>query len=77
MSEAIRLENVSVTFNGFRALTNVSMSVEQGDIRVIIGPNGAGKSTLMDIITGKTKPTAGKVIVGGEEIGRASCRERV
>ncbi len=68
MSEAIRLENVSVTFNGFRALTNVSMSVEQGDIRVIIGPNGAGKSTLMDIITGKTKPTAGKVIVDGEDI---------
>ncbi len=68
MSEAIRLENVSVTFNGFRALTNVSMSVEQGDIRVIIGPNGAGKSTLMDIITGKTKPTAGKVIVAGEDI---------
>ena len=68
MSEAIRLENVSVTFNGFRALTNVSMSVEQGDIRVIIGPNGAGKSTLMDMITGKTKPTAGKVIVDGEDI---------
>ena len=68
MSEAIRLENVAVAFNGFRALTNVSMSVEQGDIRVIIGPNGAGKSTLMDIITGKTKPTAGKVIVDGEDI---------
>ena len=68
MSEAIRLENVAVAFNGVRALTNVSMSVEQGDIRVIIGPNGAGKSTLMDIITGKTKPTAGKVIVDGEDI---------
>lgn len=68
MSEAIRLENVSVTFNGFRALTNVSMAVEKGDIRVIIGPNGAGKSTLMDIITGKTKPTEGKVIVDGVDI---------
>lgn len=68
MSEAIRVENVSVTFNGFKALTNVSMSVEKGDIRVIIGPNGAGKSTLMDIITGKTKPTSGKVIVGNADI---------
>lgn len=68
MSEAVRIENVSVTFNGFRALTNVSMSVNEGDIRVIIGPNGAGKSTLMDIITGKTKPTAGRVIVHGKDI---------
>lgn len=68
MSEAVRIENVSVTFNGFKALTNVSMSVNEGDIRVIIGPNGAGKSTLMDIITGKTKPTAGRVIVNGKDI---------
>jgi urea transport system ATP-binding protein len=68
MGEAVRLENISVTFNGFRALTNVSMSVEEGDVRVIIGPNGAGKSTLMDIITGKTKPTEGKVFVNGQDI---------
>lgn len=68
MSEGVRIENVSVIFNGFKALTNVSMSVDEGDIRVIIGPNGAGKSTLMDIITGKTKPTSGRVIVNGNDI---------
>lgn len=68
MTEAVKIENVSVTFSGFRALTNVSMAVNKGEIRVIIGPNGAGKSTLMDIITGKTKPSFGRVIVNGNDI---------
>jgi len=55
------LDGVSVVFDGFRALNNLSLFVEQGELRAIIGPNGAGKTTMMDVITGKTQPTAGIV----------------
>ncbi len=53
------LDGVSVVFDGFRALNNLSLIVEQGELRAVIGPNGAGKTTMMDVITGKTRPTAG------------------
>lgn len=68
MSELVRIIDVSVNFNGFQALTKVNLSVEKGEIRAVIGPNGAGKSTLMDIITGKTKPTSGRVLVDRNNI---------
>jgi urea transport system ATP-binding protein len=55
------LDGVSVVFDGFRALNNLSLIVEQGEMRAVIGPNGAGKTTMMDVITGKTRPTAGTV----------------
>jgi urea transport system ATP-binding protein len=55
------LDGVSVVFDGFRALNNLSLYVEQGELRAIIGPNGAGKTTMMDVITGKTRPTEGVV----------------
>jgi urea transport system ATP-binding protein len=56
------LENVSVSFDGFKALNSLSFVVEPGELRAIIGPNGAGKTTMMDIITGKTRPDAGSVL---------------
>ena len=55
------LDDVSVVFDGFRALNNLSLFVDQGELRAIIGPNGAGKTTMMDVITGKTRPTGGTV----------------
>jgi urea transport system ATP-binding protein len=56
------LNGVSVTFDGFRAINNLSLELAPGEMRAIIGPNGAGKTTMMDIITGKTRPDAGDVL---------------
>jgi len=58
------VESVSVEFDGFRAIDDLSLSIEDGSLHCIIGPNGAGKTTLLDIITGKTKPDAGEVFLG-------------
>ena len=58
------LEDVSVSFDGFKAINNLSLDIAPGELRCIIGPNGAGKTTLMDIITGKTRPDAGRVFFG-------------
>jgi urea transport system ATP-binding protein len=58
----IYMENVTVSFDGFKTLNNLSFSVEPGEMRAIIGPNGAGKTTMMDVITGKTKPDTGAII---------------
>ncbi len=68
MREILRTENLSACFSGFWALHGVSISVGEGELRVIIGPNGAGKTTLMDLITGKTKPAGGKVFFDGHDI---------
>jgi urea transport system ATP-binding protein len=58
------VENVTVAFDGFKALDDLSLYVDQGCLHCIIGPNGAGKTTLLDIITGKTRPDKGKVNFG-------------
>jgi urea transport system ATP-binding protein len=58
------LDGVTVSFDGFRALNALSLVLEAGEMRAVIGPNGAGKTTMMDVITGKTRPDAGKVIFG-------------
>ena len=55
------LDGVSVSFDGFKALNNLSLYVEPGELRSIIGPNGAGKTTMMDVITGKLRPDTGEV----------------
>ena len=55
------VEEVTVTFDGFKALDDLTLTLEQGELRCIIGPNGAGKTTLMDVITGKTRPDHGAV----------------
>ena len=64
------LDGVSVVFDGFRALNNLSLVVEPGELRAVIGPNGAGKTTMMDVITGKTRPTAGTVRFGDHDLTR-------
>ncbi len=58
----ISVEGVTVSFDGFKALNNLTFFVDYGELRVVIGPNGAGKTTLLDVITGKVKPTVGRVI---------------
>jgi urea transport system ATP-binding protein len=58
------LDDVTVSFDGFRALNQLSFSIDVGELRCIIGPNGAGKTTMMDVITGKTRPTGGKAFFG-------------
>lgn len=60
------LDGVSVSFDGFRAINNLSLILAPGEMRAVIGPNGAGKTTMMDIITGKTRPDAGQVIFGAQ-----------
>ena len=58
------LDGITVSFDGFRALNNLSLTVDDGELRCIIGPNGAGKTTMMDVITGKTRPDAGTAFFG-------------
>jgi urea transport system ATP-binding protein len=62
------VDNVSVSFDGFKALNNLSLVLSPGELRCIIGPNGAGKTTMLDVITGKTRPTSGKVYMNGQSI---------
>ncbi|MBD8215114.1 urea ABC transporter ATP-binding protein UrtD [Erwinia persicina] len=57
----LQLENITVSFDGFKALNDLSLQIGVGELRCIIGPNGAGKTTLMDVITGKTRPDSGRV----------------
>jgi urea transport system ATP-binding protein len=64
-SALLYLDGVTVSFDGFRALNNLSLAVEPGEMRAIIGPNGAGKTTMMDVITGKTRPDQGDVFFDG------------
>ena len=64
----LEVKNLSVEFNGFQALTDVNMKIYDGELRVIIGPNGAGKTTFMDLVTGKTTPTSGRVFFQGKDI---------
>lgn len=58
------VEDITLSFDGFRALNNLNLYIDDGELRCIIGPNGAGKTTMMDVITGKTKPDAGTVYFG-------------
>ena len=58
------MEGVSVSFDGFKAINNLNLYIDAGELRCIIGPNGAGKSTMMDIITGKTRPDTGSAFLG-------------
>ena len=58
------LEDISVSFDGFKALNKLTLSIDVGELRCVIGPNGAGKTTMMDVITGKTRPDEGTVFFG-------------
>jgi urea transport system ATP-binding protein len=58
------LEDITVSFDGFKAINNLNLDISVGELCCIIGPNGAGKTTMMDVITGKTRPTSGTVFFG-------------
>jgi urea transport system ATP-binding protein len=60
----LMLEEVNKSFEGFKAISNLTLYIDQGELRVIIGPNGAGKSSMLDLITGRTKPDSGKIEFG-------------
>jgi urea transport system ATP-binding protein len=64
------LEEVSVSFDGFKALNKLDLAVARGEMRAIIGPNGAGKTTMMDVITGKTRPDEGRVVFNNIDLTR-------
>ncbi|KRS14050.1 urea ABC transporter ATP-binding protein [Roseovarius atlanticus] len=64
MSQLLEVSGVSVSFDGFKALNNLSFSIRNRELRAVIGPNGAGKTTFMDVVTGKTKPDEGRVLWG-------------
>jgi urea transport system ATP-binding protein len=71
MSEKILvIEDLSVSFDGFKALNHLNFSVDTGELRVIIGPNGAGKTTFLDVITGKVQPTEGRVLFKGRNLAK-------
>jgi urea transport system ATP-binding protein len=61
---ALYLDSVNVSFDGFKAINNLSLTIDAGELRCIIGPNGAGKTTMMDVITGKTRPDSGTAFFG-------------
>src|SRR5579864_4595675 len=63
-NKRLYLEDLTVSFDGFKALNDLTLYVEPGELRCVIGPNGAGKTTMMDVVTGKTRPDAGSVWFG-------------
>ncbi|HVY80905.1 MAG TPA: urea ABC transporter ATP-binding protein UrtD [Steroidobacteraceae bacterium] len=69
------VDDVSVSFDGFLAIEHLSLVLEPGELRCIIGPNGAGKTTMLDVITGKTRPTSGRVFMHGQRIELTSRSE--
>ncbi|MCC5993181.1 MAG: urea ABC transporter ATP-binding protein UrtD [Rhodobacteraceae bacterium] len=68
MTTLLEVSGVSVTFDGFRAINNLSIAIGEPELRAVIGPNGAGKTTFMDIVTGKTRPDEGRVIWGERSV---------
>jgi urea transport system ATP-binding protein len=75
MSTLLEVSGVSVTFDGFRAINNLSFQIGSAELRAVIGPNGAGKTTFMDIVTGKTRPDEGRVIWGEKSVSLLSMSE--
>ncbi|SPJ28102.1 urea ABC transporter ATP-binding protein UrtD [Falsiruegeria mediterranea] len=75
MSTLLEVSGVSVTFDGFRAINNLSFQIGEAELRAVIGPNGAGKTTFMDIVTGKTKPDEGRVIWGEKSVSLLKMSE--
>ena len=68
------LEGITVSFDGFKALNNLSLAIDAGELRCVIGPNGAGKTTMMDVITGKTRPDAGTRLLRPDHRPHAALR---
>jgi urea transport system ATP-binding protein len=72
VEDLVRVDDLTVSFSGFKALNGLRFSVKRGELRVVIGPNGAGKTTLLDVITGKVRPTSGRVLFRDRDITRLS-----
>jgi urea transport system ATP-binding protein len=66
--QILEIENLTVSFDGFKALNNLNFSMDAGELRVVIGPNGAGKTTFLDVITGKVQPTIGQARFKGRNL---------
>ena len=75
MSALLEVSGVSVSFDGFKAINNLSFSIGEGELRAVIGPNGAGKTTFMDLITGKTRPDEGHITYGERSLSLLSMSE--
>jgi urea transport system ATP-binding protein len=73
--KVLEIENLTVSFDGFKALNNLNFSMDTGELRVIIGPNGAGKTTFLDVITGKVQPTIGNAHFKGRNLRGLSEHE--
>lgn len=69
---ALAIEDLTVSFDGFKAVDNLSLYVDKNELRVVIGPNGAGKTTLLDLICGKTKSTSGSIKFKNKELSKLS-----
>ena len=75
MSMLLEVSGVSVSFDGFKAINNLTFQIGEAEMRAVIGPNGAGKTTFMDIITGKTRPDNGSVLWGDKSVSLLSMSE--
>ena len=75
MTTLLEVSGVSVSFDGFRAINNLSIQIGEPELRAVIGPNGAGKTTFMDIITGKTRPDSGYVLWGDKGVSLLGLSE--
>ena len=75
MSTLLEVSGVSVSFDGFKAINNLTFAIGEAEMRAVIGPNGAGKTTFMDIVTGKTKPDEGRVLWGDKSVSLLSMSE--
>ena len=75
MNTLLKVEKISVSFDGFKAINSLSYSIGKNELKAIIGPNGAGKTTFMDIITGQTKPDEGKVLFGERSVWLESVQK--
>lgn len=75
MTTLLEVRAISVAFDGFRAIDELSLSIEDVGLRAVIGPNGTGKTTFMDVVTGKTRPDAGQVLWGAEARDLVGLRE--
>ncbi len=68
--QLLQVEDLTVSFDGFRAIDGLNLLINKNELRVIIGPNGAGKTTLLDMLCGKTRPSSGRVIFKGLDLGK-------
>jgi len=75
VNSLLEVSGVSVSFDGFRAINNLSFQIGSAELRAVIGPNGAGKTTFMDIVTGKTKPDKGQVLFGENSVSLLKLSE--